>query len=102
VQFHIKTILTVTAIVAILMAFRHWTLIALSFLMLFAHFALFVGPVAIVFASIVCGRQRENRIDVSKDKTVALLLRAWLSCFALVALFWFVILCFIHLGAMSW
>ena len=84
------------------MAFRQWTLIALAFLLLFAHFALFMGPVAIVVASIICGRQEGNRLDVSDNKIVAFLLRAWLSCIAIVILFWLILVAYYHFSGISW
>ncbi len=86
------------------MAFRHWAVIAFAFLLLFAHFALFMGPIAIIFASIVFGRQEGNRIDVSDNKIVLILMRVWLSCIAIVFLFWLLLLlvAYLHFSGISW
>ena len=84
------------------MAFRHWTLAAFTLLMLFAHFALFIGPVAIVFASIVFGNQKGTQIDVSDNKIVSFLLRVWLLCIAIVALFWLLLLAYFHFSGIFW
>ena len=87
-QFRIKTILALTAVVALLMAIRQWTLVALEVGLVIIHAYVLLGPVVIVFVSIVCGPQVDNRIEVSDNKLIRFLLGAWLSCIAVVFLFW--------------
>ena len=87
-QFQIKTVLAITIVVAILMALRAWLMFALGTALVFAHIGMFFGPIAIVVASIVSGRQVDNRIDIRDNQLVKFLLKAWIACIAIVLTLW--------------
>lgn len=87
-KFTLRDIVLATTAVALLMSLARVNYDLFLFALLFANFFIFVGPIAILFTTIVFADQRGSYLELESNPFYQSLKRLWLLSAGCVAIVW--------------